>query len=156
MELEGGKVFGSVPYPLLNLPQANQSFFLQEASFFFLFFLNLFNFENFLLYFQNIICILLFYFAPILTIWGMLAGKRGKRGWQARHLLSEATWQRRRGSQGGPSWPPDEGHRLHLHSQLESNHHIFRTWRHFHHHIHTHQISMVAFSLPLLILVNRY
>ncbi|MBL4592509.1 MAG: carboxypeptidase-like regulatory domain-containing protein, partial [Flavobacteriales bacterium] len=32
-ELEGGKIFGSVPYPLLNLPPANQSFFLQEPSF---------------------------------------------------------------------------------------------------------------------------
>lgn len=42
MELEGGKVFGSVPFPLLNLPQANQSFFLQEASF------NMMNFMEFL------------------------------------------------------------------------------------------------------------
>lgn len=42
MELEGGKVFGSVSFPLLNLPQANQSFFLQEASF------NMMNFMEFL------------------------------------------------------------------------------------------------------------
>jgi hypothetical protein len=42
VELEGGKVFGSVPFPLLNLPQANQSFFLQEASF------NMMNFMEFL------------------------------------------------------------------------------------------------------------
>jgi len=42
IELEGGKVFGSVPYPLLNLPQANQSFFLQEPSF------NMMNFMEFL------------------------------------------------------------------------------------------------------------
>ncbi len=42
MELEGGKVFGSVPYPLLNLPQANQSFFLQETSY------NMMNFMEFI------------------------------------------------------------------------------------------------------------
>lgn len=42
MELEGGKVFGSVSFPLLNLPQANQSFFLQETSF------NMMNFMEFL------------------------------------------------------------------------------------------------------------
>lgn len=42
VEVEGGKVFGSVPFPLLNLPQANQSFFLQEASF------NMMNFMEFL------------------------------------------------------------------------------------------------------------
>ena len=41
-ELEGGKIFGQVPYPLLNLPQANQSFFLQEPSF------NMMNFMEFL------------------------------------------------------------------------------------------------------------
>jgi len=33
VELEGGKIFGSVPYPLLNIPPANQSFFLQERSY---------------------------------------------------------------------------------------------------------------------------
>ncbi|MGB0886822.1 MAG: DUF5686 family protein [Vicingaceae bacterium] len=42
VELEGGKVFGSVPYPLLNLPQANQSFFLQETSY------NMMNFMEFI------------------------------------------------------------------------------------------------------------
>ncbi len=42
VEVEGGKVFGKVPYPLLNLPQANQSFFLQETSF------NMMNFMEFL------------------------------------------------------------------------------------------------------------
>ena len=42
IELEGGKIYGSVPFPLLNLPQANQSFFLQEASF------NMMNFMEFL------------------------------------------------------------------------------------------------------------
>ena len=42
LELEGGKIFGSVPYPLLNLPQANQSFFLQETSF------NMMNFMEFI------------------------------------------------------------------------------------------------------------
>jgi len=41
-EIEGGKVFGSVPYPLLNLPRANQSFFLQEPSF------NMMNFMEFI------------------------------------------------------------------------------------------------------------
>lgn len=41
-ELETGKVFGKVPFPLLNLPQANQSFFLQETSF------NLMNFMEFM------------------------------------------------------------------------------------------------------------
>jgi hypothetical protein len=41
-ELEGGKVFGNVSYPLLNLPQANQSFFLQEPSF------NMMNFMEFI------------------------------------------------------------------------------------------------------------
>ena len=41
-ELEGGKIFGKVPFPLLNLPQANQSFFLQEPSF------NLMNFMEFM------------------------------------------------------------------------------------------------------------
>ena len=41
-ELEGGKVFGQVPFPLLNLPQANQSFFLQEPSF------NMMNFMEFM------------------------------------------------------------------------------------------------------------
>ncbi len=41
-EVESGKVFGTVPYPLLNLPQANQSFFLQETSF------NMMNFMEFL------------------------------------------------------------------------------------------------------------
>ena len=41
-ELEGGKIFGSVPYPLLNLPQANQSFFLQEPSY------NMMNFMEFI------------------------------------------------------------------------------------------------------------
>ncbi len=40
-ELEGGKIFGNVPYPLLNLPPANQSFFLQEPSF------NMMNFMEF-------------------------------------------------------------------------------------------------------------
>jgi len=42
LELESGKVFGRVPYPLLNLPPANQSFFLQENSF------NMMNFMEFL------------------------------------------------------------------------------------------------------------
>jgi len=42
IELEGGKIFGSVPYPLLNLPQANQSFFLQETSY------NMMNFMEFI------------------------------------------------------------------------------------------------------------
>lgn len=42
MEIEAGKVFGSVSYPLLNLPRANQSFFLQEPSF------NMMNFMEFL------------------------------------------------------------------------------------------------------------
>jgi hypothetical protein len=42
LELEAGKIFGSVPYPLLNLPQANQSFFLQEPSF------NMMNFMEFI------------------------------------------------------------------------------------------------------------
>jgi hypothetical protein len=42
IEVEGGKIFGSVPYPLLNLPQANQSFFLQETSF------NMMNFMEFI------------------------------------------------------------------------------------------------------------
>jgi hypothetical protein len=42
VELEGGKIFGRVPYPLLNLPQANQSFFLQETSF------NMMNFMEFI------------------------------------------------------------------------------------------------------------
>jgi Family of unknown function (DUF5686)/CarboxypepD_reg-like domain len=42
VELEGGKVFGRVSYPLLNLPRANQSFFLQEPSF------NMMNFMEFL------------------------------------------------------------------------------------------------------------
>ncbi|MCB0401804.1 MAG: carboxypeptidase-like regulatory domain-containing protein [Flavobacteriales bacterium] len=42
IEVEGGKIFGQVPYPLLNLPQANQSFFLQEPSF------NMMNFMEFL------------------------------------------------------------------------------------------------------------
>lgn len=41
-ELEGGKIFGSVPFPLLNLPPANQSFFLQEPSF------NMMNFMEFM------------------------------------------------------------------------------------------------------------
>jgi hypothetical protein len=41
IELEGGKIFGSVPFPLLNLPPANQSFFLQEPSF------NMMNFMEF-------------------------------------------------------------------------------------------------------------
>ncbi|TXB65873.1 carboxypeptidase-like regulatory domain-containing protein [Vicingus serpentipes] len=41
-ELEGGKIFGKVPFPLLNMPQANQSFFLQEASF------NMMNFMEFM------------------------------------------------------------------------------------------------------------
>lgn len=41
-ESETGKVWGKVPFPLLNLPQANQSFFLQEASF------NLMNFMEFM------------------------------------------------------------------------------------------------------------
>ena len=41
-ELEGGKIFGQVPYPLLHLPQANQSFFLQEPSF------NMMNFMEFM------------------------------------------------------------------------------------------------------------
>ena len=42
VELEAGKIFGKVPFPLLNLPQANQSFFLQEPSF------NLMNFMEFM------------------------------------------------------------------------------------------------------------
>ena len=42
VELESGKIFGTVPYPLLNLPQANQSFFLQEPSF------NMMNFMEFI------------------------------------------------------------------------------------------------------------
>ena len=42
VELEPGKIFGTVPYPLLNLPQANQSFFLQEPSF------NMMNFMEFI------------------------------------------------------------------------------------------------------------
>ncbi|OFY95970.1 MAG: hypothetical protein A3K10_06180 [Bacteroidetes bacterium RIFCSPLOWO2_12_FULL_31_6] len=42
VEIEGGKVFGTVSYPLLNLPRANQSFFLQEPSF------NMMNFMEFL------------------------------------------------------------------------------------------------------------
>ncbi|MBI2281256.1 MAG: carboxypeptidase-like regulatory domain-containing protein [Bacteroidetes bacterium] len=42
VELETGKIFGKVPFPLLNLPQANQSFFLQETSF------NLMNFMEFM------------------------------------------------------------------------------------------------------------
>src|SRR5690606_13614351 len=41
-EIEGGKVFGKVPFPLLNMPQANQSFFLQEPSF------NMMNFMEFM------------------------------------------------------------------------------------------------------------
>jgi len=41
-ETEAGKVWGQVPFPLLSLPQANQSFFLQEASF------NLMNFMEFM------------------------------------------------------------------------------------------------------------
>lgn len=41
-ETETGKVWDQVPFPLLNLPQANQSFFLQEASF------NLMNFMEFM------------------------------------------------------------------------------------------------------------
>lgn len=41
-ETEIGKVWGKVPFPLLNLPQANQSFFLQETSF------NLMNFMEFM------------------------------------------------------------------------------------------------------------
>lgn len=41
-ELEGGKIFGKVPFPLLNMPQANQSFFLQEPSF------NMMNFMEFM------------------------------------------------------------------------------------------------------------
>lgn len=41
VELEGGKIFSKVPLPLLNLPQANQSFFLQELSY------NLMNFTEF-------------------------------------------------------------------------------------------------------------
>lgn len=41
-ETETGKVWGQVPFPLLNLPQANQSFFLQETSF------NLMNFMEFM------------------------------------------------------------------------------------------------------------
>lgn len=41
-ELEGGKIFGKIPFPLLNMPQANQSFFLQEPSF------NLMNFMEFM------------------------------------------------------------------------------------------------------------
>ncbi len=40
-EVEGGKIFGQIPYPLLNLPQANTSFFLQEPSF------NMMNFMEF-------------------------------------------------------------------------------------------------------------
>jgi len=42
VEVEAGKVFGKVPFPLLNLPQANQSFFLQETSY------NLMNFMEFM------------------------------------------------------------------------------------------------------------
>ena len=42
IELEGGKIFGKVPFPLLNLPRANQSFFLQEPSF------NMMNFMEFM------------------------------------------------------------------------------------------------------------
>ncbi len=42
VEFEAGKIWGKVPYPLLNLPQANQSFFLQEPSF------NMMNFMEFL------------------------------------------------------------------------------------------------------------
>ncbi|MCO6500322.1 MAG: carboxypeptidase-like regulatory domain-containing protein [Vicingus serpentipes] len=42
IEVEGGKIFGQVPFPLLNLPQANQSFFLQEPSF------NMMNFMEFM------------------------------------------------------------------------------------------------------------
>ncbi|MCB0409192.1 MAG: hypothetical protein KDD29_03175, partial [Flavobacteriales bacterium] len=41
-EWEAGKIFGQVPFPLLNMPQANQSFFLQETSF------NLMNFMEFM------------------------------------------------------------------------------------------------------------
>ena len=41
-EFEAGKIWGRVPFTLLNLPQANQSFFLQEPSF------NLMNFLEFL------------------------------------------------------------------------------------------------------------
>ena len=41
-DFEVGKIFGQVPYPLLNLPQANQSFFLQEPSF------NMMNFMEFM------------------------------------------------------------------------------------------------------------
>lgn len=41
-ESEVGKIWGDVPFPLLNLPQANQSFFLQEPSF------NLMNFMEFM------------------------------------------------------------------------------------------------------------
>lgn len=42
MELEAGKIFGKVPFPLLNLPVANQSYFLQENAF------NLMNFMEFM------------------------------------------------------------------------------------------------------------
>jgi hypothetical protein len=42
MELEGGKIYGSVPFVLLNLPAANQSFFLQERSY------NMMNFMEFI------------------------------------------------------------------------------------------------------------
>lgn len=41
-ESEAGKIWGDVPFPLLNLPQANQSFFLQEPSF------NMMNFMEFM------------------------------------------------------------------------------------------------------------
>jgi len=41
-ELEGGKIFGQVPFALLHMPQANQSFFLQEPSF------NMMNFMEFM------------------------------------------------------------------------------------------------------------
>lgn len=39
--LEGGKIFGKVPYPLLNIPQANQSYSYQIESY------NLMNFMEF-------------------------------------------------------------------------------------------------------------
>ncbi len=42
VELEAGKIFGKVPFPLLNLPVANQSYFLQENAF------NLMNFMEFM------------------------------------------------------------------------------------------------------------
>lgn len=42
VELEAGKIFGKVPFPLLNLPLANQSYFLQETAF------NLMNFMEFM------------------------------------------------------------------------------------------------------------